>query len=83
MALPPPPSPPATPTEPEFELAGVAITSDMRRAYLVPKSGGEGVWVEEREEIKGWRIDTITENGIDLQNADRSVQLPLYRGYNK
>ena len=73
-ALPPPPPPP----DPEFVLAGVAITAEMKRAYLMSKSDAEGVWVREGEEIQGWRVGDITEAGIALSSAGRTKELLLF-----
>jgi type II secretory pathway component PulC len=68
----------APPPEPELKLAGVVVTGDLRRAYLVLKSGGDGIWVEEGEEIRGWRINAITRNGLTLQSDSHTKQLMLY-----
>jgi hypothetical protein len=78
---PPPPSPPPSPPpppDPEFVLAGVTITGNIKRAYLASNSGAEGVWVSEGEEIKGWRVGVVTEASVDLHNADRTKQLLLF-----
>jgi hypothetical protein len=54
---------------PEFVPAGVAITAEMKRAYLVSKSDPEGIWV---------RVGDITEAGIAISSAWRTKQLLLF-----
>jgi hypothetical protein len=75
---PAPPPPPPPPPDPEFMLAGVTITLDVKRAYLAAGSGADGVWVGEGEQIEGWRVGTITETGVDLHNAGRTKRLLLF-----
>jgi hypothetical protein len=79
MAVEPPPPPPPLPiSEPELTLAGVTITARVRKAYLVSKAGGEGTWCNEGEEIQGWRISSIGDSSIALDDGERIVHLPLY-----
>lgn len=81
---PPPPAPPAPPPEPDVMLAGVSISGGMRKAYLVPKGGsGEGRWVAEGEMVQGWRVSGVLEDGVGLENAGRTVELPLYESARK
>ena len=62
----------------EFVLAGVAITAEMKRAYLMSKSDPEGIWVREGEEAQGWRVGDITEVGIAISSKGRTKQLLLF-----
>jgi type II secretory pathway component PulC len=73
----PPPPPPPVP-EPELMLAGVTITSGVRKAYLVPKAGGEGAWFSEGEEIQGWRINRVMDSSVAFRMGEQTLQLPLY-----
>jgi hypothetical protein len=75
---PPPPPPPPPPPDPEFVLGGVAITAEFRRAYLVPKSNAEGIWVNEGEQIAGWQVSAITEAAVEIHSAGRTKQLLLF-----
>jgi type II secretory pathway component PulC len=72
---PPPPSPIP---EPELTLAGVSISVGMRKAYLVPKAGGEGRRYSEGEEIQGWQISSITDDAIAFRMGKRVMHLLLY-----
>jgi hypothetical protein len=74
-----PPPPPAPPPDPQLTLAGVTIAAGVKKAYLVPKANpAGGSWVMEGDEIGGWRVGTITDAAIALENAGRTLQLLLY-----
>lgn len=77
----PAPKPVAPPpiADPDLTLAGIAITSDAKQAFMTHPSNSEGRWVKEGEEIMGWRISTILPGEVTLERSGRSIKLRLYK----
>ena len=72
------PAPPPI-TNPNLTLAGIAITSDAKQAFMTQSSKAEGSWVKEGEEIMGWRVHVILPGEVTLQKSGRSIKLRLYK----
>lgn len=72
------PTPPPM-TDPGLTLAGIAITSDAKQAFMTHSSNSEGSWVKEGGEIMGWRVSTILPGEVTLQKSGRSIKLRLYK----
>lgn len=72
------PAPPPI-TDPELTLAGIAITSDAKQAFMTHASNSEGSWVKEGEEIMGWRVSAILPGEVTLQKSGHSIRLHLYK----
>jgi thiamine pyrophosphate-dependent acetolactate synthase large subunit-like protein len=86
---PPPPTPPPVPQapapapppaiDPGLVLAGVIITADVKKAYLVNKADSQGIWASEGESIMGWTVQSIDAESAKLLQANRTLDLRLYR----
>jgi hypothetical protein len=82
--VPPPPAPPpvaAAPpvaTDPGVIVAGVMLTNGLSKAYLSNKAGQDGAWTSQDEVFRGWRVKSIDEAGVVLEQGGRSVDLQLY-----
>ena len=73
-AAPPPPI-----TDPGLMLAGIAIRSEARQAFMTHPSNAEGSWVKEGEDIMGWRVSAILPGEVTIQRSGRSIKLRLYK----
>lgn len=64
---------------PPFVLTGVNIAADRREALLV-EVGGKEVWrVQQGDEIRGWRLETVGAENVVLRRGELSQELRLER----
>jgi hypothetical protein len=83
VAPPPPPPPaPAAPApaniDPGLVLAGITLTSSVRKAYLLNKADSQGTWLGEGESFRGWKVQSIDSTSAKLQQQSRTIELHLY-----
>lgn len=83
--VPPPPAPPAVTVapppvaaDPGLAVGGVMIKNGLSKAYFVSKAGPGGVWAGEGESVQGWKVKSVNETGVKLEQAGRSIDLSLY-----
>ena len=84
--IPPPPAPFAKPavsstTKPEAGLiiGGVIIDRGVKKAFLLSMTANsQGMWVSEGDVFLGWTVRSIDQQGAELQQQDRIVQISLY-----
>jgi hypothetical protein len=75
----PKPAPPPTAfVDPGISLAGIMISGQARKAYLVRKPDPNGAWVREGEDFMGWKVQSISAGAAKLQQSDRTIELQLY-----
>lgn len=64
--------------EPNIVLLGV-LTGGARNSALIALNGAEPEWVRQSAEVAGWILTTIESDAIELNEADRSLRIDLYR----
>jgi len=62
-----------------WQLTGVIIAPARRIALLTPIQGGQTLRLTPGEEIDGWRIETVREDGVTLRAGALVEHLPLDR----
>jgi hypothetical protein len=81
-AAPPAPAPVVRQAEEGIVLLGVMINGATKRALLRQRNAPKGRWLEEGEEIGGWRLTLIAHDHAMLQSPNQKLKLPLYRDLN-
>ncbi|MBU6462904.1 MAG: hypothetical protein KGL35_22445 [Bradyrhizobium sp.] len=77
-ALPSTPKPPVV-TDPGLVVGGVMLRNGLSKAFLFSKAGpSTGTWASEGEEFQGWRVQSIDNSGVKLEQNGRSIRLTLY-----
>lgn len=69
--------PVATSAPPSLTLSAVIIERDRRQALLVPIGGGAVKHVMEGEEVDGWTLGEVREQGVTLLRGDDRHELAL------
>jgi hypothetical protein len=72
------PPPPTVAIDPGLALGGVMIKKEFRKAYVLSRAGPGGAWIKEGEDFMGWKVVSISSGGAKLEQAGRSIDLPLY-----
>jgi hypothetical protein len=79
---PPPPAPsvaaPPPVVDPGFVLAGVLMSSGVKKAYLFTRSNASGTWAAEGGDLMGWRVQSVSKDGAKLEQQGRVIDLKLY-----
>ena len=68
----------AAPSDPGFVLAGVMVTSEMRKAYIFTKANNSGIWANEGDDYMGWKIRSVDQNRVRLEQSGRIIEVELY-----
>jgi hypothetical protein len=84
--VPPPPvpvpaaiaQPPAIVVDPGLVVGGVMVKRGLSKAYLFSRAGPGGMWASEGETFQGWRVKSIDQSGVRLEQGGRSIELLLY-----
>ncbi len=69
---------PAPIKSPGFQLAGILMNNQSRKAYLSGDSLGVGRWVLEGEVIDSWKLSIENENVVKLKYKNIVHRLKLY-----
>ena len=76
---PPPAPPPPVATDPGLFVGGVMLKDGLSKAFLFRKAGSvAGTWASEGEEFQGWRVRSIDNSGVKLEQGGRTIRLSLY-----
>ena len=72
------PAPEQVIPEPDAILLGV-MTNGALGSALVSLDGAQAVWRSEGDDLNGWTLRSIEADAIELNEADRSLRIELYR----
>jgi hypothetical protein len=64
--------------DPGLVLGGIVITGSTRKAYIFQKTNPSGNWVQEGDEIVGWKISSVSPGVATLRKDGRDIELLLY-----
>jgi hypothetical protein len=64
--------------DPGFVIGGVIIKSDVRKVYIFDKSSAGGIWVNEGDDLMGWKVRSIDGAGAKLEQQGRVIDVQLY-----
>jgi hypothetical protein len=70
--------PPPVVADPGLAVGGVMIKNGLSKAYLFSKAGPGGAWAGEGETFQGWKVKSIKNTGVKLEQTGRSIELSLY-----
>ncbi len=83
--VPPPPPAPMVPvvaapvfTDPGLVLGGVVLNGETKRAFLLQKANHIAAWAAEGDDVKGWKLQSITAETATLQKESHVIELRLY-----
>jgi hypothetical protein len=64
---------------PGLAVGGIVLMKGVSKAFLFSKTGSvAGVWASEGDEFQGWRLQSIDDTGVKVEQGGRSLQLSLY-----
>lgn len=65
--------------DPGLAVGGVMLKKGVSKAFLFSKTGSvAGAWASEGDEFQGWRVRSIDDLGVKVEQGGRSLQLNLY-----
>lgn len=65
-------------SDPGFLLAGVTITSEMKKAYIFTRANNSGIWANEGDDFMGWKVLSVKETSVRLEQSGRVIDVQLY-----
>jgi hypothetical protein len=65
--------------DPGLVLGGILMLEGAQKAYLFTENIADGVWVATGNEMLGWTVLSIDNDGVSLGSGNQILSLKLYR----
>jgi len=63
---------------PTVTIAGIVIDKRVKKALVLSPADNNGTWLNEGDQVMGWRIEAITAAGVTLRQNSSKLDVRMY-----
>lgn len=68
----------AMPPPPTVTVSGIVIDKRVKKALLMTPVDHNGTWLNEGDQVMGWKVEAITSAGITLRQNSSKIEIKMY-----